>query len=85
MVAPLIPVTQSLLWLRSGVWPSVSLLDASVWIWSKLALGDSGGWLTHPESWIVVHKLVAWMPLSAASAALGVLLLMLSRLIPDGR
>lgn len=52
---------QSILWLRQGDWPRITILD--VWHWAGLAYPDSTGWFG-------VDKMIGWTLDSSLSAAL---------------
>ncbi len=58
---------QGVLWLQEGEWTGLPLRVLFEALFENTALH---GWLMHPESWIGLQKLVAWMleniPLSAA-------------------
>lgn len=62
---------QIFLWLRDGRWTSVSVLD--LLSWSGVGSQD---WIARPNEWIGVWKLLNWLPLSAASLVVGIVLVL---------
>ncbi len=60
---------QLLAYLQSGAWVAVSLLDALRHGPESIAL-----WVVWPSGWIGLHKVLGWLPLSAALIALALLL-----------
>lgn len=60
---------QTYMWLQLGEWQSFSVLDAL----AMLANPGVDSWLLFPQSWVGVHKLIAWMPAGFALFVFGVL------------
>lgn len=63
------------LWLRSGRWLSLSLIEALQSInWDNPAFIS---WLHYPQDWIGLHKVLAFVPLSVFLMVAGLLLFVL--------
>lgn len=59
---------QVFLYLREGVWHSISLCDALIFI----SYGDFQEWLLHPSSWIGIKNIISVIPLSIFSIGLSI-------------
>ncbi len=57
---------QSFMYLRNGIWTSISLIDG----FSALS---SSSWLLDPKDWLGLHSLLDQVPLSVALIAVGLL------------
>jgi hypothetical protein len=56
---------QVYVWLRSGIWPQISVLDGMKYV-------SSNDWLVNPTDWTGLHSILSNGSLSAAFAIFGV-------------
>ncbi|HYE21999.1 MAG TPA: hypothetical protein VD998_00230, partial [Verrucomicrobiae bacterium] len=54
---------QIFLWLESGTWTSMSLMDTLLYSYQNSAT-ETPTWFLYPDSWIGLHKLLNAIPVS---------------------
>lgn len=61
---------QAFVWIRSGEWPPLSVIDVL-----RMFLDEP--WLTAPKDWIGLHRILQFIPLSIGLCSLGTVMLLM--------
>ena len=55
-----------------GEWTPISVIDISRWVAADVEKpNELQSWITSPESWIGLHRILDWIPVSMALWAIG--------------